>query len=68
MRYALDSMTLRPINFRLEAELIEALERVKQRDGIGLTEQVRRALQAWVKSKGVSIKAERKRAVTRQRP
>jgi hypothetical protein len=61
-------MTLRPINFRLETELIDGLEQVKQRDGIGLTEQVRRALHAWLKVKGVSVKSDRKRASTRRRP
>jgi hypothetical protein len=60
-------MTLRPINFRLEKELIAGLEQVKQRDGIGLTEQVRRALHAWLKAKGVGVKSDRKRASTRKR-
>ena len=53
--------------FRLDEDLLAALQVVKVRDGIPLSEQVRRALQAWVEQKGV-VKSERKRAVTRKRP
>lgn len=59
---------LRPANFRLEEELMEALERIRERDGIPLTEQVRRALRTWIESKGVEVRTERKRAATRKRP
>jgi hypothetical protein len=58
---------LRQTAFRLEADLLEALQEIKRRDGVPVSEQVRRALQAWVESKGV-MKAERKRAPTRKRP
>jgi len=51
----------------LDEDLLAALQVVKVRDGIPLSEQVRRALQAWVEQKGV-VKSERKRAVTRKRP
>jgi hypothetical protein len=53
--------------FRIEADLLEALQEIKRRDGVPVSEQVRRALQAWVESKGVT-KTERKRAATRKRP
>jgi metal-responsive CopG/Arc/MetJ family transcriptional regulator len=59
---------LRPRNFRLEEELLNALDVIRERDGISNTEQVRRALKAWIESKGVKVKTERKRASTRQRP
>jgi Ribbon-helix-helix protein, copG family len=53
--------------FRLDEDLLGALQAIKRRDGIPLSEQVRRALQAWVEQKGV-VKLERKRAATRRRP
>jgi hypothetical protein len=53
--------------FRLDEDLLAALQAIKVRDGIPLSEQVRRALQAWVEQKGV-VKSERKRAATRKRP
>ena len=55
--------------FRLEAEIRDGLQAVKERDGIPLSEQVRRALRAWLQEKGVSVtKTERKRAANRKRP
>jgi Ribbon-helix-helix protein, copG family len=54
-------------NFRLDAELLDALRAIKDRDGIPIAEQVRRALETWVESKGVKVKADRKRAGTRKR-
>jgi ribbon-helix-helix CopG family protein len=58
---------LRLTNIRLESELTEGLQRVKERDGISISEQVRRAVQNWLKKKGVKVKTERPRAVTRKR-
>lgn len=61
-------MTPREItNFRIDSELLEALREIRDRDGVGIAEQVRRAIRAWVGSKGVKVKPERKRAVTRKR-
>ena len=34
--------------FRLDTELIEGLERVKERTGAPIAEQVRRSIQAWL--------------------
>ena len=68
MCYTEQYMTpLRQTAFRIESDLLEALQEIKRRDGVPVSEQVRRALQAWVESKRV-MKAERKRAVTRKRP
>ncbi len=52
---------LKPTAFRIEADLLDALQEIKRRDGVPVSEQVRRALQAWLESKGV-MKTERKRA------
>ena len=58
---------LKPATFRLEQELLDALQEVKKRDGLPVTEQVRRAVIAWLDSRGVKVKTERKRAGTRKR-
>jgi hypothetical protein len=52
--------------FRIDEDLMEAMQRLQARDGIPLSEQIRRALRPWLEEKGV-IKAERKRASTRKR-
>ena len=54
--------------FRIDDELLEALRTVKDRDGIPITEQVRRALLMWIESKDVEVRAERKRVSARKRP
>jgi hypothetical protein len=60
---------LKPATFRLEEEILEGLQDVKERDGLPVTEQVRRALTAWLESRGVKLKkSDRKRAGTRKRP
>ena len=57
----------RVTTFRIDDELIDGLRRVWDRDGIQPSEQVRRAIRARLDSKGVRVKAERSRAVTRKR-
>lgn len=52
--------------FRLDPEILDALRKVKERDGIPIAEQVRRAVIAWLEERGV-MKAERKQAGTRKR-
>ena len=54
-------------NFRIDSELLEAMEGIRQRDGVPVSEQVRRAIQDWLKKRGVSVEADRKRASTRKR-
>ena len=61
-------MTPRPTTVRLEEELLDALQEVKDRDGIPITEQVRRAIRTWLEERGVAVKTGRKRAATRKRP
>ena len=60
-------MTLKPATFRLETEILAALEAIRERDGVSVSEQVRRALKQWIAERGVKLKAERPRAVTRKR-
>jgi hypothetical protein len=63
----MDTLTLKPTTFRLETEIMDALAVIRDRDGIPVSEQVRRALKQWIADKGVKVKSERKRAVTRKR-
>jgi hypothetical protein len=67
--YYNDYMTAvdRVLTFRVEDDVLAGMERLKERDGIPYSEQIRRALRFWLASKGV-MKSERKRATTRKRP
>ena len=56
----------RVVTFRPDEEVLEAMEALRERDGIPYSEQIRRALREWLGSKGI-IKAERPRAGTRKR-
>ncbi len=42
--------------FRVDADIMEGLRRVKDRDGVPLSVQVDRALRAWLEEKGVTVK------------
>jgi predicted DNA-binding protein len=70
-RYTLipDSMSPKTFaGFRLEPEMLEGLRAIKERTGIPIAEQVRRAVLRWLEEQGaVEKKAERKRAATRKR-
>jgi hypothetical protein len=61
----------RLINFRIDTDLLDGLEAIRTRDGIPVSEQVRRAMAMWLEAKGVRAvrmtkkKADRKRATTR---
>jgi predicted DNA-binding protein len=48
------------VSFRLPPDAQEALRTIKDRDGIPLSEQIRRALQLWFKEKGVAPVVARK--------
>lgn len=52
--------------FFIESEQKAALETIKERDGIPESEQIRRAIDAWIEQKGVQ-KTERKRVAARKR-
>jgi hypothetical protein len=42
--------------FRVEADIMEGLRRVKDRDGVPLSVQVDRALRAWLDERDVKVK------------
>lgn len=46
--------------FRIEQELLDGLQKVCVRDGVAVSEQVRRAIRAWLEAK--DVKPKRKRA------
>ena len=41
--------------FRIDPEVMNALQFIKERDGVLVSEQVRRALLLWLKAKGVPV-------------
>jgi len=57
----------RPYTLKIDQELIDALRAVKARDGISESEQIRRGIGLWLRSKGVRIKADRRRVSPRRR-
>lgn len=42
--------------YRIDDDILEGLRQVRERDGVPVSEQVRRALTAWLAEKGVSQK------------
>ena len=52
--------------FRLDPEILDGLQAVKDRDGVPISEQVRRALKAWLEGRGVT-KTDRKQPASRKR-
>ena len=58
---------LKAVTFRLEKQLLDGLLEIKARDGIPVTEQVRRAIQAWLHERD-PLRTDRKGAVSRKRP
>lgn len=53
--------------FFIDEEQRKAIAEIKERVGISESEQIRRAVSAWIEKNGV-VKADRKRASTRKRP
>ena len=61
-------MTLRNrYTFFIDDDQKTALELIKERDGISESEQIRRAIKAWIAEKRIVEKAGRKRDGTRKR-
>jgi hypothetical protein len=61
------SMTTRTrFNFFIDVAQREGLRAIKEARGIGESEQIRRAIDAWLKREGVT-KAERRRPASRKR-
>ena len=58
--------SLKPATFRLETEIMEALNAIRERDGVAVSEQVRRALRQWIEAKGVKIRPRGRRVAKRK--
>jgi hypothetical protein len=59
-------MPLRPANFRLEPEILDALRQIRIRDGVPVSEQVRRALRDWIAARSANVRVERKHPARRR--
>lgn len=53
--------------FFIDEEQRTALSAIKERDGISESEQIRRAVTAWIKLKGVKAKAAPRRVSARRK-
>lgn len=51
--------TRKVATFRVDQDLLEAMQRLQARDGIQVSEQIRRALRPWLEAKGVLARAAR---------
>lgn len=66
-RYTLPAVAPKKLAaFRLDQELIEGLQQVKEQTGVPIAEQVRRAIVAWL-AEHRTTKADRKRVRARKR-
>jgi hypothetical protein len=65
-------MTRSRYNFWIDDEQREGLRKIRDRDGVLESEQIRRAINRWLKDKGIKVKtatpARRKRADKAVRP
>lgn len=50
------------VSFRLSQDITEALAAIKERDGIPVGEQLRRAAKLWIAEKQVTLKPRTKKA------
>ena len=55
----------KPYTFYIEPDLKEGLERIKERDGISESEQIRRAIRQWLDDKGAVKEVKRPARRTR---
>jgi Arc/MetJ-type ribon-helix-helix transcriptional regulator len=62
------SPTTHTTTVRIDDALLDGLQQLKERDGVPISEQVRRAIQAWLEQKGIKPrKTANRRAVTRRK-
>lgn len=56
-----------PVNVRIDPELVAALERLRDADGVPVSEQIRRGIVLWLESKGVRVSKAAPRRVSPRR-
>lgn len=59
-------MTRKRYSFWIDDTQAEGLKQLKARDGVLESESIRRAIDAWLKAKGVKVKTAPRRASTRK--
>ena len=55
------------IALRIDPDLIEALQQIRDADGVPVSEQIRRGIKLWLESKGVKVKKAAPRRVSPRR-
>jgi hypothetical protein len=65
--FKVDREPRRVVTFRLDVDLIDAMNDLRDREGIQPSEQARRAIRAWLEKKHAKPRAERKPMGTRRR-
>lgn len=58
----------RQANFRIDDELMNGMDQIREKTGAPVSWQVRQAIRLWLKQQGVELKSDRKRGATRKRP
>jgi metal-responsive CopG/Arc/MetJ family transcriptional regulator len=58
---------LKPATFRIDRQLLEKLDEIRRRDGVPISEQVRRAITAWLEQRGERVQTAKRRAGTRRK-
>jgi len=53
-------------SFYIDDAQAAGLKRIKERDGVLESEQIRRAIDDWIEKKGANVKTQGKRAPTRK--
>jgi hypothetical protein len=53
--------------FFIDDDQRRALTQIKERDGISESEQIRRAIKAWIETRTVTVKTPNRRAGTRRK-
>ncbi len=53
-------------NFRIDPELLQALRAIRQRDGLPIAEQIRRAIRTWLEARG-AVEGARRRVPPRRK-
>lgn len=57
------TMARKATNWRIDQHLLDALRKIQDRDGVSVSEQVRRGIKLWLKRNGVDADAlDQKRA------
>jgi hypothetical protein len=54
--------------FRIDQELLDGMELVWERDGVAVSEQVRRAIRAWLEGKGIRLEKAQGKRVSPRKP